>query len=106
MKKECFKEITQEHIKVCENIIEMKGDCGVPMCDKCPFNQSNTSILIPVEEEDKDEFNCEFYPELSMCSIITLNYIGITTARYEKCLVSLAKQFIEMVKKLGVVKED
>lgn len=99
MKKEYFKEITQEHIETCNDIIKRKGDCGVPMCDRCPFNQSNTSILIPVEEEDRDEFDCEFYPELAMCSIITLNHIGITTARYDKCLVILAEQFIEMMNK-------
>lgn len=106
MKKEDFKEITQEHIETCNDIIEMKGHCGGKMCDTCPFHYRNTSILIPVEEEDRDEFDCEFYPDVPGCSIIGLFYFEIWEARYGKCMIILAKQFIDMVKKLGVVKGD
>lgn len=103
MKKEDFKEITQEYIKTCKEIIKMEGDCGGEMCDTCPFHYRNTSILIPVEDEDRDEFDCEFYPNVSACSIVALFYFEIWEARYEKCMIILAKQFIDMANNLGTV---
>lgn len=99
MKKDDFIEIKEEHLKTCEKIIDIKGDCGIPMCFTCPFYPNNMNVLIPVNrsDEDEDDYDGEFYPDVAGCSIAGLNYFDVKEVRYEKCMVALAKQFIEMM---------
>lgn len=43
MKKEDFKQITKEHIIVCEKIISQKGICKNLDCSTCPFDRENST---------------------------------------------------------------
>lgn len=106
MKREDFKEITTEHIKVCEKIIEVEGDCGIlKVCDTCPFDTRNTHIFVPIDEYDKDDYDCEFYPEIAWCSINAFDYFGTDDMTYNKYTLTLAQQFIDMVNKLDATKD-
>ncbi len=62
MKREDFKEITEEHIKICKKIIKQKGKCIGIDCKECMFYKNNrvndkggchqysSSVVITVED--------------------------------------------------------
>lgn len=60
MKKEDFKTMTEEHVKICEKIIKNGGACKTIICDKCPFTYYNSThewgcMRYVVEECDSSE---------------------------------------------------
>lgn len=43
MKKEDFKTMTEEHVKICKRIIKNGGACNLIICDECPFTYYNST---------------------------------------------------------------
>lgn len=43
MKKEDFKTMTEEHVKICEKIIKNEGACNTIICTQCPFTYYNST---------------------------------------------------------------
>ena len=41
MRREEFKEITEEHIETAKKLVEAKGDCDLVDCERCPFFSKN-----------------------------------------------------------------
>lgn len=60
MKKEDFKELTEEYAKTCESIIEKGGACRDIACNQCPFEYDNSThnwgcMHYVIEEKDSWE---------------------------------------------------
>lgn len=81
MKKEDFKNITNEHIETCKNIIRCNGNCSDVKieCGKCPFSFRNSN-----------------FKNTSCIGI----YAGeIDTHMEDEKLIRSAKEFLKLVKK-------
>ena len=71
MRREDFKEITQEHIETCKRIINSNGSCKGIKCNVCPFEEKNTGK-----------------------ECMSIKIVKSSTLRYEEKLLASAQEFL------------